>query len=352
MKFNDGIPLIVLIYMTKFSLSAPVDSKKQNPYDIIDDFNLEYNNYMKEVAKILEEDEDFLKEVKKIVHTNDFEPEDTSYALQFAKHNVRTKLDELKRLEIDRFRKYAARQMELNDPAKGRPFKYPTHLDLRNPHTFEVEDLKRLMQTLRKDMEKISEKRKEQFKQYELEKERNYRERLKQLNETERKKAEIQHEEMIKKHKDHPKIHEPGSKPQLEEVWREEDDLPEDEFNPETFFDLRDLNGDQHLDTEEVEAFVIREIRKMYDSNNEEDDPVERREELTRMSEYIFKEADKDNDYLISKKEFLEMTRRKEFEKDEGWRGLDEELPFTEEELAEYEKLLEKKKKEVSGNKI
>ena len=36
--------------------------------------------------------------------------------------------------------------------------------------------------------------------------------------------------------KDHEKLHHPGSKEQMEEVWVEEDGLEKDQFEPRTFF--------------------------------------------------------------------------------------------------------------------
>lgn len=351
MRVDNSAVLLVLIYLAKLSLSAPVDHGKEENPDPSFNIDVEYKNYLEEVARLLENDEDFINQIKDVTHSKDFQPEDISFALKFANHNVRTKLDELKRIEMNRLREYAARQARLNNPDR-KAFQLPSHLDIRNPHTFEEEDLKRLFKAVANDIEELSKKRKEEFKKYEMEKEHNYRESLKKLNETERKEAEKKHEEIIKKHKDHPKVHHPGSKPQLEQVWEEEDELPKDEFNPETFFSMHDLNDDGFLDEDEVEAILTPEVNKVYERNNEEDDPVERREELARMSEHIFKETDKNNDYLISKEEFIKMTKRDEFERDEGWKGLDEELPYTDEELAEYEKMIAQKKKETLENKV
>ena len=38
------------------------------------------------------------------------------------------------------------------------------HLDHKNPHTFEVEDLKKLIQKTTEDLEAVDKKRREQFK--------------------------------------------------------------------------------------------------------------------------------------------------------------------------------------------
>lgn len=114
--------------------------------------------------------------------------------------------------------------------------------------------------------------------------------------------------------------------------------MPKEEFNPRTFFALHDLNGDGVLDQEEVESLLSTEIKKLYDPNNPEDDPNEMQEEYHRMREHIYKEADKDHDGLISRKEFLDLTARPEFEKDDGWKTLDEQQVYSQDELREYEK--------------
>lgn len=44
------------------------------------------------------------------------------------------------------------------------------------------------------------------------------------------------------KHKNHKKLHEPGHKAQLQEVWEEQDQMQQD-FDPKTFFMLHDLDG-------------------------------------------------------------------------------------------------------------
>ena len=43
------------------------------------------------------------------------------------------------------------------------------------------------------------------------------------------------------------------------------------------------------------------------------------------MREHVFGEVDKDKDYLISLEEFIQGTQGEEYEKDEGWKTVDEE---------------------------
>jgi len=65
--------------------------------------------------------------------------------LEFVNHNVRSKLDELKRQELERLRQAAVRHYEESNGIDKKHMKIPTHLDHNNPHTFESEDLKRLI---------------------------------------------------------------------------------------------------------------------------------------------------------------------------------------------------------------
>ena len=43
--------------------------------------------------------------------------------------------------------------------------------------------------------------------------------------------------------------------------------------------------------------------------------------------------------------EFLRASKADEFEKDEGWKSVEDEHPYTDEELAEFEKQLEEEEK-------
>lgn len=58
----------------------------------------------------------------------------------------------------------------------------------------------------------------------------------------------------------------------------------------------------------------------MYDPNNPEDDMKEAKEEINRMREHVFKEADTDGNHLLDEEEFEHLTQREEFGKDEGWK--------------------------------
>ena len=126
---------------------------------------------------------------------------------------------------------------------------------------------------------------------------------------------------------------------QLEEVWEEQDHMRPEDWNPKTFFAMHDLNGDNYWDEDEVRVLFRKELDKVYDPNEPEDDMREREEEMERMREHVFKESDTNKDHLISYDEFMAETKREEFEKDPGWEtmDMDEEDDFSDDEFRAYQ---------------
>jgi len=349
--FVIGVALtLYLSSVTSAPVKAPVpnaDPKEQDPNDVEADTGLEYDRYLREVVSILEEDEKFRQKLENTT-IDDIKTGAIAHELEYVSHHIRTKLDELKRQEVGRLRELARqkRAMDKMGQVSKDDRLFPSHLDHSNPHTFETEDLKRLIREATRDLEEQDKARKEEFKRYELEKEHERREELAKLNEEEQKKELAKQAEMKKKHKDHEKVHHPGSKDQLEEVWEESDHMDKDDFNPRTFFSMHDSNSDGYLDELEVEALFERELGKVYNEGNPEDDMVEKEEERNRMREHVFNEVDKDKDFLISMDEFIQGTQGEKYEKDEGWNTLDEEEQFTEEELKAYERELQEQEKQ------
>merc|ERR1711942_619647 len=344
-----GVALtLYLSSVTSAPVKAPVpnahpEENVRDPNDIEDNTGLEYDRYLREVVSILEEDEKFRQKLEN-TSIDDIKTGAIAHQLEYVSHHIRTKLDELKRREVGRLRDLA-RQRRTMDKVAADDKLFPNHLDHSNPHTFETEDLKRLIKEATRDLEEQDKVRKEEFKRYEMEKEHRKREELAKLSEEERIKEKDRLENMEKKHKDHEKIHHPGSKDQLEEVWEETDHLDKDDFDPKTFFNLHDTNSDGYLDELEVEALFERELGKVYNEGNPEDDMVEKEEERNRMREHVFNEVDKDKDFLISMDGFIQGTQGENYEKDEGWKTVDDEEQFTEEELQAYEKQLEEMQK-------
>ncbi|XP_040058038.2 nucleobindin-2a [Gasterosteus aculeatus] len=329
----------VPISMDKTKVLEPAKKTEEAPASV--DTGLHYDRYLREVIDFLEKDQHFREKL----HNTDMEDiklGKLAKELDFVSHHVRTKLDELKRQEVNRLRTLIKAKQDLeggNDIAVDhqallKQFEYLNHM---NPHTFEVDDLDRLIKSATKDLENYDKERHEEFKKYEMTKEHDRQEHLKTLDEDERKKEEEHYEEMKKKHADHPKVNHPGSQNQLKEVWEEGDGLDPEDFDPKTFFNLHDSNGDGFFDEQELEALFTKELEKIYDPTNEEDDMVEMEEERLRMREHVMNEVDSNKDRLVSLEEFLVATKKKEFLEPDSWETLEQNQAYTDEEMKEFE---------------
>nr|XP_015808604.2 nucleobindin-2a [Nothobranchius furzeri] len=316
------------------------------------DTGLHYDRYLREVIDFLEKDQHFREKLHN-TDMEDIKQGKLAKELDFVSHHVRTKLDELKRQEVNRLRTLIKAKQDLeggNDIAVDHQalLKQFEHLNHMNPHTFEVEDLDRLIKSATKDLENYDKERHEDFKKYEMMKEHDRQEHLKTLDEGERKKEEEHYEEMRKKHADHPKVNHPGSQNQLKEVWEEADGLDPDDFDAKTFFNLHDTNGDGFFDEQELEALFTKELEKIYDPTNEEDDMVEMEEERLRMREHVMNEVDSNKDRLVSMDEFLVATKKKEFLEPDSWETLEQNQAYTDEEMKEFEEHLAQQEQDLS----
>ncbi|XP_057334542.1 nucleobindin-2 isoform X3 [Microplitis mediator] len=308
-------------------------------------FDLHYQEYLKEVVDLLESDHDF-KEKLRNATVEDLQTAKVAHELKFIDYNIRTKLDELKRRELERVRHYAIKEYELTNNITITA----DHMDMHNQHTFEVEDLKKLILRATKDMTEQDRLRREEFKKYEMNKKLEEERKLQGgLSEEERKKYVEELENMKKKHQDHKPLNHPGSKKQLEEVWEKEDHMDRNDFDPKTFFFMHDLDGNGFWDEDEVKALFLKELDKMYQQGAPEDDLVERAEEMERMREHVFSETDTDGNRLIDYQEFLKQTQRNEFENDPGWKPIDEQEIYTPDEYEAYKKEHEIKSQIVEG---
>ncbi|XP_077674458.1 nucleobindin-2 isoform X2 [Eretmochelys imbricata] len=309
-------------------------AKIENP-----DTGLYYDEYLKQVIDVLETDKHF-REKLQTADIEEIKSGKLSKELDLVSHHVRTRLDELKRQEVARLRMLIKAKMDsfqdtgVDHQALLKQFE---HLNHQNPETFESKDLDMLIKAATSDLENYDKTRHDEFKKYEMLKEHERREYLKTLNEEKRREEESKYEEMKKKHGDHPKVNHPGSKDQLKEVWEESDGLDPNDFNPKTFFKLHDVNNDGFLDEQELEALFTKELEKVYDPKNEEDDMVEMEEERLRMREHVMNEIDINKDRLVTLHEFLKSTEKKEFLEPDSWETLDQQQVFTEEELKEFE---------------
>ncbi|XP_052387769.1 nucleobindin-2-like [Carassius gibelio] len=316
------------------------------------DTGLHYDRYLREVIDFLEKDPHFREKLHN-TDMDDIKQGKLAKELDFVSHHVRTKLDELKRQEVNRLRTLIKVKQDMNGE-KGMTVDHQAllkqfeHLNHMNPYTFEVEDLDRLIKSATNDLENFDKERHEDFKRYEMTKEHERREHLKTLDEEERKKEEEHYEEMKKKHADHPKINHPGSQDQLKKVWEEADGLDPSEFDPKTFFKLHDTNGDGYFDEQELEALFTKELEKVYDPTHEEDDMMEMEEERLRMREHVMNEVDTNRDRLVSLDEFIIATNRKDFLEPDGWETLEQNPMYTEEELREFEQHLAREEQELN----
>nr|XP_036882901.1 nucleobindin-2 [Manis javanica] len=276
---------------TKVKNAQPVDSAKIEPPDT----GLYYDEYLKQVIDVLETDSHFREKLQK-ADIEEIKSGRLSKELDLVSHHVRTKLDELKRQEVARLRMLIKAKLDsLQDTGIDHHalLKQFDHLNHLNPDKFESTDLDMLI--------------KAHFK----------------------------------------KIYSQGSKDQLKEVWEETDGLDPNDFEPKTFFKLHDVNNDGFLDEQELEALFTKELEKVYDPKNEEDDMVEMEEERLRMREHVMNEVDTNKDRLVTLEEFLKATEKKEFLEPDSWETLDQQQFFTEEELKEYENLISLQENEL-----
>uniref|UniRef100_A0A803T2M7 Nucleobindin 2 n=1 Tax=Anolis carolinensis TaxID=28377 RepID=A0A803T2M7_ANOCA len=339
----DAVPID--IDKTKVKEEEHVDSAKvDNP-----DTGLYYDAYLRQVIDVLETDKHF-REKLQTADIEEIKSGKLSKELDLVSHHVRTKLDELKRQEVARLRMLIKAKIDsfqdsgIDHQALLQQFE---HLNHNNPHTFEAKDLDMLIKAATSDLENYDKARHEEFKQYEMMKEHERREYLKTLDEEKRRQEEAKYEEQKKKHADHPKVNHPGSKDQLKEVWEEADGLDPNDFDPKTFFKLHDVNTDGFLDEQELEALFTKELEKVYDPKNEEDDMIEMEEERLRMREHVMNEVDINKDRLVTLEEFLRSTEKKEFLEPDSWETLDQQQMFTEEDLKEYESHISQQENEL-----
>ncbi|KAH8380635.1 hypothetical protein KR009_011923 [Drosophila setifemur] len=298
---------------------------------------LEYERYLREVVEALEADPEFRKKLDKAPEA-DIRSGKIAQELDYVNHHVRTKLDEIKRRELERLRELANKAYELSNDIDRKHLKVPQHLDHDNEHTFEIEDLRKLIQKTSDDLAEADRKRRGDFKEYEMQKEFERESQKKEMDEESRKKFEAEVKEKEQKHKEHEKLHHPGNKAQLEEVWEKQDHMDKNDFDPKAFFSIHDVDSNGYWDEAEVKALFVKELDKVYQSDLPEDDMRERAEEMERMREHYFQETDTNHDGLISIEEFMQQTTKEEFQKDPEWETIDQQPQYTHEEYLEYER--------------
>uniref|UniRef100_A0A672FDK4 Nucleobindin-1 n=1 Tax=Salarias fasciatus TaxID=181472 RepID=A0A672FDK4_SALFA len=343
---------LLLLCLSAAVRSVPIDRNggneepKEEAQEESMDTGLYYDRYLREVIEVLETDPHF-REKLQTANTEDIKNGRLSKELDLVGHHVRTRLDELKRQEVSRLRMLLKAKLDSLQMDHASLLKQFEHLDPHNQNTFEAKDLELLISTATKDLENYDAERHEEFKRYEMLKEHERREYLKGLDQEKREKEEKRMQELKEKHRQHPKVNAPGSVAQLREVWEETDRLDPREFNPKTFFKLHDTNDDGVLDEQELEALFTKELEKVYDPKNEEDDMMEMEEERLRMREQVMKNVDTNKDRLVSLDEFIKSTEKTEFNNPKEWETLDAKPLYTEEELQQFEAELRDREEEL-----
>ncbi|RWS08985.1 nucleobindin-2-like isoform X1, partial [Dinothrombium tinctorium] len=377
---SNRIFLLVLSYLC-FALCAPVTNEKhsgnvdnkENEVDAnsIEELGLEYHRYLQQVVEHLENDTHF-REVLQNASETDVKSGKIAAELEKVDPGLRTKLDEFKRMEIERLNLLVEQEQRLKGSSITRKWRTAHDPDFekrlnryeiiiqRNPCSHLVIQRKVAFdffyqfQTT-KDIEKLEQMKRAEFKRYEMEKELYFEESLKNMTEEERKEAIKKRNEVVEEQKHHPRIHHPGSKQQLEEVWKDEDKLPVEEFDPKTFFRLHDLDGNGMWDEMEIEAVLKHELDKIYekrkaeivsksnlsDKEKEEHlkyDENEKEEDMDRMMAEVMKAGDRNEDRHISFDEFLKLTEQPQFEQDKEWKSVVDQPNFNQNEFEEYKK--------------
>uniref|UniRef100_A0A8C9YA42 Nucleobindin 1 n=1 Tax=Sander lucioperca TaxID=283035 RepID=A0A8C9YA42_SANLU len=343
---------LLLLSISAGVWSVPIDRNGDNQEAKEDvpeenaDTGLYYDRYLREVIEVLETDPHF-REKLQTANTEDIKNGRLSKELDLVGHHVRTRLDELKRQEVSRLRMLLKAKLDSTNTQSlqmdhASLLKQFEHLDPHNQNTFEAKDLELLISTATKDLENYDAERHEEFKRYEMLKEHERREYLKGLDQEKRETEEKRLQELKDKHHQHPKVNAPvrTNAPTLVIRWKEV------EVNQNQFY-WPNTNEDGVLDEQELEALFTKELEKVYDPKNEEDDMMEMEEERLRMREHVMKNVDANKDRLVSLEEFLKSTEKKEFSNPKEWETLETRPVYTEEELQRFEVELRDKEEEL-----
>lgn len=191
---NRALIYLVVFATLQVCYAPPVTQNKNEGASEDSEINgledyMEYHRYLKEVVNALESDPDFREKLEK-ADEKDIKSGKIAEELQFVSHHVRTRLDEIKRVELTRLKELVEKKRQMEDPNSIIDDPLHHHIDHYNPHTFEIEDLKKLIAKTTADLAEADKKRKEQFKQYEMEKEYLKQEKLNHTSGEEREKLE------------------------------------------------------------------------------------------------------------------------------------------------------------------
>merc|ERR1739838_201935 len=320
------------------------------------DTGLLYDNYLKQVLKVLESNSELRKKMEE-ASVDDIKNGKLSHAVNFLPDELRDKLNTVKKEEIHRLRRLVQAKKEDDEGQRlgGKSYlkQIANHLDHKNPHTFEADDLTNLIKAATNDLEEYDSEREDDFKNMEMEKELRRKEKLKKLNDQDRKQAEERFLKEQKEQADKHRTNHPGGRAQLEEVWNEEDGLDDQKFNPKTFFNLHDLNGDGVMDHNELEALFVKDLVKVYeDMKDTPEKHMKMDEEKRRMRKHVMSEVDKNQDHMVSLEEFMKYTGTEEFDTPhENYKTIDDLLLdhalYTSSELDKYRDEIHRQEEDI-----
>ncbi|KAM3178882.1 hypothetical protein ACTXT7_001712 [Hymenolepis weldensis] len=131
---------------------------------------------------------------------------------------------------------------------------------------------------------------------------------------TERVKAKEEFEAKKMVHHKQEKFHEPGSQALEKDVWKNEDEMPEDNYSPRNFFLIHDLNSDGVWDSEEISAVLNSEFDQL-----DEDRPERAEEYRIQMRQSLMKLVDKNQDGVIDYGEHMDYINSSKAATDNGW---------------------------------
>ncbi|MFH4978334.1 hypothetical protein AB6A40_005043 [Gnathostoma spinigerum] len=313
-----------------------LEEQKINPFN-----HLDYHRYLEAVVKQIQADSTFDERLRKMNEQEIREGKIADYLHELSPI-VLERLRMVKAAEIKRIQaNIQANQVKNGGDTKDTTV--PKHIDL-STSAFEPEDLRRLIKATFSDMEELDKKRREDFKEYKMQKEAELEHKMKKLTPEERAKVEEEYRKMERAQQDHEKLKHPGSRDQFEEVWEEKDELPKDAYDAKTFFNLHDKNGDGRWSKQEIELLFDIELSKLYNESDPNFDARTMNEERHRMREHVFNQMDKNKDSFITLEEFLSDEEAQRSKVEAGWEDLGDNRVYTKEELEAFKEAYAKEK--------
>ncbi|EDV29512.1 uncharacterized protein TRIADDRAFT_51942 [Trichoplax adhaerens] len=270
---------------------------------------------VQETAKLLKEDKELREKIKSNKNEDLGKDGKINPNLQELSRKMIDRFDDLEQEKIREQRKLQnqLRKAEKQQENPNVPFQ---NTDGEDPHEV-IERIKERLGEIAEGIRLVEDAKHQEFMRYEYEKllleKKNIEEMVKEQS-----KAAEDDKSGHSNSEEKAKLHHPGSKAQLQDVWEKDDGFSQGDFSPRSFFAAHDLNGDGQLDFAELDAIMQRESHKLT-KNDGSNDEVKMRKITTGMRNHFVREIDTNKDALISLDEFIKASESKEFEHDEGW---------------------------------